>query len=59
MHRLMNTEEAAEYLGTNPWWIRENIGHLGIPAIKLGRQWRFNQKELDGWLALRHTSEIF
>ncbi len=50
MRRLLTTQEVAEYLGKSPWWIRENIGALGIPAIKLGRQWRFQAEEVEKWL---------
>lgn len=56
MIRLMTTEEAAEFLNKSPWWIRENIGVLGIPAVKLGRQWRFKREELERWLELNRAA---
>jgi excisionase family DNA binding protein len=56
MIRLMTTEEAAEFLNKSPWWIRENIGILGIPAVKLGRQWRFKREELERWLELNRAA---
>lgn len=56
MIRLMTTEEAAEFLHKSPWWIRENIGILGIPAVKLGRQWRFKREELERWLELNRAA---
>jgi len=56
MFNLMNTEEAAAYLGTTTWCIRENIGFLGIPAMKLGRQWRFKKEELDAWLEMNRAA---
>jgi len=59
MKRLLNTEEAADYLGKSSWWLPENIARLGIPAIKLGRQWRFKEDELDGWLDENRATEIF
>jgi excisionase family DNA binding protein len=59
MKRLLTTEEAADYLGKSSWWLRENISRLGIPAIKLGRQWRFKEDELDGWLDENRATEIF
>jgi excisionase family DNA binding protein len=52
MNRLLTTQEVAEYLGKSSWWIRENIGTLGIPAMKVGRQWRFRLEDLDSWLAI-------
>jgi excisionase family DNA binding protein len=50
MNRLLTTEEAAEYLGKSSWWLRENISRLGIPAFKIGRQWRYRKEDLDLWL---------
>jgi excisionase family DNA binding protein len=48
--RWLTTEEAAEYLGTNKRWIKANIHNLGIPHVRLGRQFRFRMSDLDKWL---------
>jgi excisionase family DNA binding protein len=56
MKRLLNTEETGERLGKSSWWVRENISRLGIPAIKVGRQWRFREDELDEWLELHRAN---
>ena len=56
MKRLLTTREVAEYLGKSPWWIRENIGTLGIPAIKVGRHWRYREEDLEGWLLLNRVA---
>lgn len=44
-------EEAANYLGVKPVtirdWIRKN---KGIPAHKIGKQWKFKLSELDAWV---------
>jgi excisionase family DNA binding protein len=56
MRRLLTTQEVAEYLGKSPWWIRENIGTLGIPAIKVGRQWRFTEEDVESWLNLNRVA---
>ena len=56
MKRLLTTKEVAEYLGKSPWWIRENIGTLGIPAIKIGRHWRFEEKDIEYWLLLNRVA---
>ena len=53
---LLTTEEAGRYLGKSPWWIRENIGTLGIPAMKVGRQWRFRLDDLDSWLEINRDA---
>lgn len=45
-------EEAAEYLGIKPvtlrGWIRNKKD--GIPANKIGKQWKFKVSELDEWV---------
>lgn len=57
MEEIMNDkwisiDEAAEYLGiktvTLRSWIRN--GKEGLPAQKIGKQWKFKISELDEWL---------
>lgn len=47
----ISLEEAAKYLGVKPVtirdWLRKNIG---IPAHKIGKQWKFKHSELDEWV---------
>lgn len=49
--KWINIDEAAEYLGvkagTIRGWIRKN---KGIPARKVGKQWKFKCSELDKWI---------
>ena len=49
--KWINIEEAAEYLGVKPvtlrGWIRNG---KGIPAHKIGKQWKFKCSELDVWV---------
>ena len=56
MKKLLTTQEVAELLGKSPWWIRENIETLGIPAIKVGRQWRYREDDIEGWLMLNQVA---
>jgi excisionase family DNA binding protein len=56
MFNLLTSEQAGQYLGKAPWWIRENIGPLVIQAIKVGRQWRFRKEDLDKWLDIHKAS---
>jgi excisionase family DNA binding protein len=51
MDSTWNTEECANYFGKSPQWIRENIENLGIPAHKLGNQWRFIPEEVILWIS--------
>jgi excisionase family DNA binding protein len=50
MDRLLTTEEVAEILGKRSWWVRENMESVGLPGIKIGRQWRFRPTEIEDWL---------
>jgi excisionase family DNA binding protein len=47
----INIDEAATYLGVKPvtvrGWIRKG---KGIPAHKIGKQWKFKISELDAWV---------
>jgi len=49
--KWINLDEAANYMGVKPGtirdWIRKN---KGIPAHKIGKQWKFKCSELDIWV---------
>ena len=50
--KWVGIEEAADYLGVNKDSIRNWIkkADSGIPAHKVGKQWKFKKTELDGWV---------
>lgn len=51
MDRWIGIDEAAEYLGVNKDTIRNWIKkEKGIPANKIGKQWKFKRSELDRWV---------
>ena len=44
-------DEAAAYLGVKPVTIRDWIRkEKGVPAHKIGKQWKFKISELDAWV---------
>jgi DNA binding domain, excisionase family len=56
--KWINTDEAAEYLGVKTTTIREWIKKdKGIPARKIGRQWKFKKDELDEWVKSGKSAE--
>lgn len=49
--RWISLEEAADHLGVKPTTIRDWIKKdTGIPAHKIGKQWKFLCSELDKWV---------
>ena len=47
---VLNADEAAEFLGFNPYTIREKARLGEIPGRKIGREWRFSRRQLLEWL---------
>ncbi|HHW12861.1 MAG TPA: helix-turn-helix domain-containing protein, partial [Firmicutes bacterium] len=49
--KWINIDEAATYLGVKPVTVRDWIRkEKGIPAHKIGKQWKFKISELDNWV---------
>ncbi len=49
--KWISIELAAEYLDVKVVTIRDWIKKdIGIPAHKIGKQWKFKQSELDEWV---------
>jgi len=47
---FLTTEEVLEYLQVNLRTVYRLIKAGKIPAIRVGRQWRFRKRDIDGWL---------
>jgi excisionase family DNA binding protein len=47
---VLNAEEAAQFLGFNPYTIREKARLGELPGRKIGREWRFSRRQLLEWL---------
>ena len=50
VNRVMTVSEVARYLGVVPGTIYRRARRREIPAVKMGRIWRFPQEALDKWL---------
>lgn len=46
----LTLDEAAKYLKLSKEALYRYAQRNRLPAVKLGRQWRFDRSELDGWL---------
>ena len=51
--QFLTTEEVLDYLQINLRTIYRLLKARQIPAVRVGRQWRFRRADLDQWLAAR------
>lgn len=49
-HEILTLEEVARYLRLTPQTIYKWAQEKRIPAVKLGKEWRFRRSILDRWL---------
>ena len=52
---FLTTEEVLDYLQVNLRTVYRLIKAGKIPAVRVGRQWRFRKADLDAWLDRQHT----
>lgn len=50
LEAFLTTEEVLGYLKVTPRTIYRLIRAGELPAIRIGRQWRFRRTDLDEWL---------
>jgi len=50
VHNIMTVPEVARYLGVVPDTIYRKARRGEIPAVKMGKVWRFPKDALDKWL---------
>ena len=48
-HPLLNSQQAARYLGVHPRTLTRLARDGEIPALQIGRHWRFRISDLDAW----------
>jgi len=49
-HEILTLEEIAHYLRLKPQTIYKWAQEKRIPAVKLGKEWRFRRSVIDRWL---------
>ena len=47
---VLNADEAAEFLGVNPYTLRRKARAGEMPGRKIGKEWRFSRQALLAWL---------
>ncbi len=55
---FLTTEEVLEYLNVNLRTVYRLIKAGSIPAVRVGRQWRFRKRDIDQWLEGQRRTEI-
>src|SRR3954466_2096500 len=53
---FLTTEEVLDYLHVNLRTVYRLIKAGKIPAVRVGRQWRFRKRDIDAWLDGQGTS---
>ena len=55
---FLTTEEVLEYLQVNLRTVYRLIKAGKIPAVRVGRQWRFRKRDIDSWLDSQRTHQM-
>jgi excisionase family DNA binding protein len=54
---LLNDRQAAELLGVHPKTVQRFARNGEIPAIQIGRYWRYRASSLNEWVGLHLTGQ--
>jgi excisionase family DNA binding protein len=55
--QFLTTEEVLEYLQVNLRTVYRLLKARQIPAVRVGRQWRFRRADIEAWLAARNEGD--
>ena len=55
---FLTTDEVLEYLQVNLRTVYRLIKAGKIPAVRVGRQWRFRRSDIDAWLVSQQTGVV-
>lgn len=56
---LIDAEQAARILKLHPVTVREMASRGAIPALKIGKVWRFRASSLDEWVTRQLESSCY
>ena len=57
MEKMMNFNETKSYLNISRATLYRWAVDKKIPAIKMGKVWRFKKEKIDGWLEERENTK--
>jgi excisionase family DNA binding protein len=55
---FLTTEEVLDYLQVNLRTVYRLIKAGKIPAVRVGRQWRFRKRDIDAWLESQRPRNV-
>ena len=55
---FLTTDEVVEYLQVNLRTVYRLIKAGKIPAVRVGRQWRFRKTDIDAWLEMERSRSV-
>jgi excisionase family DNA binding protein len=58
MQQLLTTHQVSNYLQIKPRVILEMVKKAKIPAIKIGKEWRFDEEDLQKLIEKRKTKVL-
>jgi excisionase family DNA binding protein len=58
MNAILTVEQAAELLGVRPKTVRALAAGGIIPAVKVGKPWRFDETLLREWIAAKSRENV-
>lgn len=53
---LVTPKEVAAHLSVSESWVAEQARVGNLPALKLGRSWRFRMGEVEAWLTAKASA---
>lgn len=56
MNEIMNLKEVAAYLRVHPATVRDLMKKHGLPAFRIGSDYRFRRESIDKWMAAREQN---
>ena len=56
VERLLTSSEVGELLGIHPKVVERMAKRGEVPALKVGKYWRYSAAALDGWIQSRLQS---
>jgi excisionase family DNA binding protein len=58
LRQILNIEEVADYLRVTERTVYRLVWQGALPAMKVGRQWRFEKEAIDQWLHQKRSPNV-